>query len=191
RCSVRGVYHHAMVAVNSCRGCSASAMRFRLEAARATACLVLLLSVRCSALSSAAFSGTVRLAKTSSPHARGLGWLGHKNSAAIHGSSLPRTAKSRHRAYGNSNDYPNDNRNGIANNGVSYDDYSYDSYHDDNATATTDDNHYSGGGRNPQQGQGGDLDGNRGFADDDGMMDAGMGVDVGMDGAGTGGLESA
>lgn len=89
-----------MVAVNSCSGCSASAMRFRLEAARATACLVLLLSVRCSALSSAAFSGTVRLDKTSSPHARGLGWLGHKNSAgeswslrcfaADNGSSLKR-----------------------------------------------------------------------------------------------------
>lgn len=79
-CSVREVYHHVMAAMNTCSVRSASTIRFRLEAARATAFLVVLLSVRCSALSSSAFSGTVRLAKTSSPHTRGLGRLGHGRS---------------------------------------------------------------------------------------------------------------
>lgn len=100
--------------------------------------------------------------------------------------------KSRHAANGNSNGnpngYPNGNPNGNAN-GMSYDDYSYDSYYDDNAAATIDNNQYNGGGRNAQQGQDGEFDGNRGFAGDDGMMDAGMGMDV--EGAGAGGLEPA
>ena len=109
---------------------------------------------------------------------------------AAHGSSIPRAAKSRHRASGNANAYPSGNPNA---NGISYDDYSYDSYYDDNAATSIDSNHCNGGGRNAQQGQGGEVDGNRGFADDDGMMDAGMsaGMDMGVEGAGAGGLEPA
>lgn len=101
-CSVREVYPHVMAAMNTCSVRSASALHFRLEAARATAFVVVLLSVRCSALSSPASSGTVRFAKTSSPHTRGLGWLGHGRSvgelwclrcfAAHIGSSLKRNS---------------------------------------------------------------------------------------------------
>lgn len=44
-----------------------------------------------------------------------------------------------------------------------------------------------GGSRNPQQGQGGELDG---IVDDEGVMAAGMDVEVGMNGVSARGMEA-